>query len=293
VIEAAVVGRVGIDLYPNELETPLQEVRTFTRFVGGFAGNVATGLARLGVRAAIVSRVGADGHGDYVRTWLANEGVDVRFLGTDPYWQTPPTFCEVWPPDRFPITFYRKPTAPDWQLEHDELAATEIVEAPLLYATGTGLSQPPSRESTLAALRVHRGTTIFDLDWRPTLWDDPVEYPALAAEAVASADIVIGNEEEVEAAQVKPATLVLKRGERGATVYDEGEETDVPGFPVEVVNGLGAGDAFAAAVGQSLLAGLPLVDAVRRGTVAGALVASRLGCSDAMPRLDELEAALV
>ena len=115
-IDAVVVGRVGIDLYPNELETPLSEVRTFTRFVGGFAGNVATGLARLGVRTAIVSRVGADGHGEYVRSWLADEGVDVRFLATDPYWQTPPTFCEVWPPDRFPITFYRKPTAPDWQL---------------------------------------------------------------------------------------------------------------------------------------------------------------------------------
>jgi 5-dehydro-2-deoxygluconokinase len=293
VIEAAVIGRVGVDLYPNEIETPLAEVRTFTRFVGGFAGNVATGLVRLGVRSAIVSRVGADGHGDYVRSWLAGEGVDVRFLGTDPYWLTPPTFCEVWPPDRFPITFYRKPTAPDWQLEPVDVAAAEIVDAPILYATGTGLAQSPSREATLAALRAHAGTTIFDLDWRPTLWDDPAAYPALAAQAVAAADITIGNEEEVAAAQVQPATLVLKRGARGATVFEGGEETDVPGFPVEVVNGLGAGDAFAAAVGQSLLAGQPLVDAVRRGTVAGAIVASRLGCSEAMPGLDELEAALV
>jgi 5-dehydro-2-deoxygluconokinase len=293
VIEVAVIGRVGVDLYPNELETPLAEVRTFTRFVGGFAGNVATGLARLGVRPAIVSRVGADGHGDYVRAWLAAEGVDVRFLGTDPYWLTPPTFCEVWPPDRFPLTFYRKPTAPDWQLDRNDVAAVEIVDAPLLFATGTGLAQSPSRESTLAALRAHSGTTIFDLDWRPTLWDDPAAYPALAAEAVATADIVIGNEEEVEAAQVQPGTLVLKRGERGATVFEGTDETDVPSFPVEVVNGLGAGDAFAAALGQSLLAGLPLVEAVRRGTVAGALVASRLACSDAMPRLEELEAALV
>ena len=104
---------------------------------------------------------------------------------------------------------------------------------------------------------------------------------------------MIGNEEEVDAARVEAATLVLKRGERGATVYERGEETDVPGFPVDVVNGLGAGDAFAAAVGQSLLQDLPLVEAVRRGTVAGALVASRLACSEAMPRLDELEAALV
>jgi 5-dehydro-2-deoxygluconokinase len=288
------MGRVGIDLYPDQIETPLSQVRTFTRFVGGFAGNVATGLARLGVGTAIVSRVGAEGHGDYVRNWLAGEGIDVRFLATDPDWQTPPTFCEVWPPDRFPLTFYRKPTAPDWQLSPDDFDAEEVASAPLLYATGTGLAQSPSRETTLAAVRSHRGTTIFDLDWRPTLWDDPTEYPPLAAEAVASADIVVGNEEEVAAARVTDArTLVLKRGERGATVFEDGEETDVPGFPVEVVNGLGAGDAFAAAVGQALLRGLPLVEGVRRGTVAGAIVASRLACSEAMPREQELEAALV
>jgi 5-dehydro-2-deoxygluconokinase len=293
VIDAVVIGRVGVDLYPNELETPLAEVKTFTRFVGGFAGNVATGLARLGVRCAIVSRVGAEGNGDFVRAWLAGEGVDVRFLATDPYWQTPPTFCEVWPPDRFPILFYRKPTAPDWQLSPDDFDAEEVAAARILYATGTGLAQSPSRETTLAALRAHRGTTIFDLDWRPALWERPDEYPTLAAEACAAADIVIGNEEEVEAARVKAATVVVKRGERGATVYERDEETDVPGVPVEVVNGLGAGDAFAAAVGQSLLQELPLVEAVRRGTVAGALVASRLACSEAMPRLEELEAALV
>jgi 5-dehydro-2-deoxygluconokinase len=289
VTDAVVIGRVGIDLYPNEIETPLSEVKTFTRFVGGFAGNVAAGLARLGVRTQIVSRVGDDGHGEFVRRWLAEQGVDVSLLQTDPYWLTPPTFCEVWPPDSFPLTFYRRPTAPDWQLE----ASAFDLDAPLLYATGTGLAQSPSRETTLAALAAHRGTTIFDLDWRPTLWDDPTEYPRLAAEAVAQADLVIGNEEEVAAARVEAPTLVLKRGERGATVFEHGEETDVPGFPVDVVNGLGAGDAFAAALGQSLLAGLPLVEAVRRGTVAGAIVASRLACSEAMPRLEELEAALV
>jgi 5-dehydro-2-deoxygluconokinase len=294
VIEAAVLGRVGVDLYPNELETPLSRVRTFTKYVGGFAGNVATGLARLGVRTAIASRVGDDGHGEFVREWLAGEGVDVRFLRTDPYWLTPPTFCEVWPPDRFPITFYRRPTAPDWQLSPADFDSEEIAGTPLLYATGTGLAQSPSRETTVSALRAHRGTTIFDLDWRPTLWDRPEEYPQLAAEAVVAADIVIGNEDEVAAAKIDDVpVLVLKRGERGATVFEGAEETDVSGFPVEVVNGLGAGDAFAAAVGQGLLRGMPLVEAVRRGTVAGALVAAQLACSEAMPRLEDLEAALV
>src|SRR5207247_9708163 len=130
---------------------------------GCSGGEAVTGLARLGARAAIVSRVGAEGHGDFVRDWLAREGVDVRFLAVDPYWQTPPTFCEVWPPDRFPITFYRRPTAPDWQLSQEDFDLDEVADAPLLYATGTGLAQSPSRETTLAALQAHRGTTIFDL----------------------------------------------------------------------------------------------------------------------------------
>jgi 5-dehydro-2-deoxygluconokinase len=294
VIEAAVLGRVGVDLYPNELSTPLSRVRTFTRYVGGFAGNVATGLARLRVRTAIASRVGDDGHGEFVREWLAGQGVDVRFLRTDPYWLTPPTFCEVWPPDYFPLTFYRRPTAPDWQLSPADFDGEEVADARLLFATGTGLAQPPSRETTLAALKAHRGITIFDLDWRPTLWDRPEEYPGLAAEAAAAADIVIGNEDEVAAARLDGVpVLVLKRGERGATVFDRGEETEVHGFPVEVVNGLGAGDAFAAALGHGLLNGISLVEAVRRGTVAGALVAAQLACSEAMPYLADLEAAFV
>jgi 5-dehydro-2-deoxygluconokinase len=293
-------GSVGIDLYPNQLRTPLREVRTYTRFVGGFAGNVVTGLARLGVAAAIVSRVGPDPHGEFVREFLSGQGVDVRFLAVDPRLMTPPTFCEVWPPDRFPITFYRYPTAPDWQLSPADFDAEEVAGAPFVLATGTGLAQSPSRETTLAALEAHRGTTIFDLDWRPTLWERPEEFGEVAAVAVGHADIVIGNEEEVGAAAGDPAallaagvrTLVLKRGERGVLLFDQGREVDVPGHPVEVVNGLGAGDAFAAAFTHALLHGMPADEAVRRGSVAGAIVASQLACSEAMPTLAELEAAL-
>ena len=299
-IDVAVLGRVGIDLYPNQLRTPLREVRTYTRFVGGFAGNVATGLARLGLRPAIVSRVGPDPHGEFVRDFLSGEGVDVRFLAVDERLMTPPTFCEVWPPDRFPITFYRFPTAPDWQLSPEDFDAADVAQAPFLLATGTGLAQSPSRDTTLAALAAHEGTTIFDLDWRPTLWERQADYRELVPAAVANADVVIGNEEEVEAAAGSPAalldlgvpTLVLKRGERGALLFHDGREVDVPGHPVEVVNGLGAGDAFVAAFVQSLHGGLPHEEAVRRGSVAGAIVASQLACSEAMPTLAELEAEL-
>jgi 5-dehydro-2-deoxygluconokinase len=300
VIDVAVLGRVGIDLYPNQLRTPLREVRTYTRYVGGFAGNVATGLARLGLTPAIVSRIGPDPHGEFVRDFLADEGVDVRFLAVDEHLMTPPTFCEVWPPDNFPITFYRYPTAPDWQLAPEDFDAEEVAAASYLLATGTGLAQSPSRETTLGALEAHTGTTIFDLDWRPTLWERASDYGELARKAAAHADIVVGNEEEVGAAAGDPdallalgvRTLVLKRGERGALLFHEGRQVDVPGHPVEVVNGLGAGDAFVAAFVQSLHAGLPYEEAVRRGSVSGAIVAAQLACSEAMPRLNELEAEL-
>jgi 5-dehydro-2-deoxygluconokinase len=234
VIEAVVIGRVGIDLYPNQLSTPLRDVRTYTRFVGGFAGNTATGLARLGVRVAI------------------------------------------------------------WQISLEDVDLEEMAAAAFLYATGTGLAQSPSRETTLTLLEGHRGTSVFDLDWRPSLWERPEEFPELANRAAAAADLVVGNEEEVDAARLDEVpVLVLKRGEHGATVYERGEESNVPAWPVEVVNGLGAGDAFASAMGHGLLRGLSLVEAVRRGTVAGAIVVSQLACSEAMPRLEELEAALV
>src|SRR5258705_6907163 len=210
-IDVAVLGRVGIDLYPNQLRTPLREVRTYTRFVGGFAGNVATGLARLGLTPTILSRVGPDPHGEFVRDFLSKEGVDVRFLAVDERLMTPPTFCEVWPPDNFPITFYRYPTAPDWQLAPEDFDGTEVSAAPFLLATGTGLAQSPSRETTLAALEAHQGTTIFDLDGRPPLWERAHKYGEQARIAVGYADIVIGNEEEVEAAAGDPSALLKLR----------------------------------------------------------------------------------
>jgi 5-dehydro-2-deoxygluconokinase len=302
VIEAAVLGRVGIDLYPteDELRTPLREIRTYTRYVGGFAGNVSTGLARLGIRTAIVSRVGRDGHGEFVRDFLAAEGVDVRFLRVDPDWSTPPTFCEIWPPDDFPLLFYRRPTVPDWQLSPDDFDQEAIASARVLYVTGTGLAQSPSRETTLAALRVHRGTSILDLDWRPTLWDEPDEYPPLAHEAAAAADVVVGNEQEITAAggldallELGPEALIVKRGGDGATLFRSGERTDVSGVLVDVVNGLGAGDAFAAGLGYAIVRGLGLLEGVRLGNTAGAIVAGRVACSEAMPTLAEVEGALV
>jgi 5-dehydro-2-deoxygluconokinase len=303
-VDAFVVGRLSADLYPLQINTPLEEVKTFERFVGGFAGNVATGLARLGVKVAIISGVGRDGHGTFIRRFLVDEGVEVRWLQTHPTLKTALAFCEAWPPDHFPITFYREPTCPDWEVRIDQLPIEAIVEARLVYVTGTGLVRDPSRTMVLGILerRIGRNFTVFDLDWRSSLWaDHPAEYGALARLIARIADVVIGGDGEFAAAGFSPAealrlgarVAIAKHGPDGVSVHTaEGGEQRVPGLPVPVVNGLGAGDAFAAAFGAGLLVGMPLVEAVRRGNAAGAIVATRLSCSTAMPRPEEVDAVL-
>jgi 5-dehydro-2-deoxygluconokinase len=289
------MGRLCADLYPEQLRTPLSEVETFRRFVGGFAGNVATGLARLGVDCAIVSAVGDDGFGEYVRGYLEREGVECRHLSTHPTLRTALAFCEAWPPDRFPITFYRTPTCPDWELRFGDLDVDALVEPPLALVTGTGLAREPSRTATLGVLRARaaRGMrTIFDADWRAQLWEAPEEYPVVAGLAAQAADIVLGGDGELEAAGLGPESadvVVIKHGPDGVTVHQRGVSSQIPPMSVEVVNGLGAGDAFLAAFSAALLEGLDPVAAARRGSGAGALVATRLACSDAMPTRHELD----
>ena len=302
-MDAYVIGRLSADLYPLQINTPLDQVQTFERFVGGFAGNVSTGLARLGVRVAIISAVGDDGHGTFVRRFLSDEGVDVAHIGTHPTLKTALAFCEAWPPDHFPITFYREPTCPDWEVRIADVPLEDIAHAPLVYVTGTGLVRDPSRSMVLGVLerRVGKSHTVFDLDWRANLWGDrQSEYQALAHLGARLADVVIGGDSEFGAAGLSPADAlrlgtriaVVKHGPDGVSVHTADGEQRVPGLPVPVVNGLGAGDAFAAAFGAGLLAGVPLVQAVRRGNAAGAIVATRLSCSTAMPRPDEVDALL-
>lgn len=298
-VDAYVLGRVGADLYPLQLNTPLEEVRTFEKFVGGFAGNVSTGLARLGVRTGIVSAVGDDGHGRFIRHFLEAEGVDCAALSVHPTLRTALAFCEAWPPDDFPITFYRTPTCPDWELRAAQIPE-DLAQARLLYASGTGLAREPSRATTFAALERARQRVILDLDWREILWEDVRDYPELIWQAAAFATVVVGGASEFVAAALDPRDLlkrgpkvvIVKRGAQGATVNDAHGSRDIAGLAVPVVNGLGAGDAFGAALGAALLAGLGADEAVRRANAAGAIVASRLSCSTAMPRAAEIDALL-
>jgi 5-dehydro-2-deoxygluconokinase len=301
-----VVGRLLADIYPNQLRTPLSEIESFTRFVGGFAGNVATGLARLGVATAILSRVGDDGHGEFCRAFLEREGVDTTWLGVDPTYRTGLAFCEAWPPDHFPITYYRTPTCPDWEITFDDFPIDDARAIPWCLLTGTGLARSPSRDVHLALAQERVATgTVLDLDWRSMLWDGTRAYRAYVRALLPFVDVVIGNEGEFEAAfggdalaaarratGLGPRAVILKRGGAGVLALEADGERDIPGLQVEVVNGLGAGDAFCASLLDGLLRGLPLEESCRRGNAAGAIVASRLACSAAMPARAEVDECL-
>jgi 5-dehydro-2-deoxygluconokinase len=193
--EVLTVGRVSVDLYPEQIGVSLAEVRTFRKMLGGSPTNVAVAAARLGRRAAVVTKVGDDPFGEYVRRALTGFGVDTSFVGTHPSLRTPLAFCEIFPPDRFPLLFYRAPKAPDLELDGLGDVASEV---PLLWTTGTGLSDEPSRSVTLSALRKRgrRPIAVHDLDYRAVFWRSPEDAARWNREALGHATVVVGNTEE-------------------------------------------------------------------------------------------------
>jgi 5-dehydro-2-deoxygluconokinase len=300
------IGRVGVDLYPEQSGVSLAEVRTFRKSLGGSPVNVAVAVARLGARAAAVTKVGDDPFGPFVRGALEGFGVDTRWVGTDPVLRTPVVFCEIHPPDSFPLLFYREPKAPDMNITLGELDLDAIRATRLFWTTGTGLSDEPSRSATLGALEARgrgAGITVHDLDHRPMFWADESEAGELARAALAHVTVAVGNQDEVAVAvgtrdpwEASAALLdlgvelaVVKRGPDGVLARTPDEVIEVAPIRLDVVNGLGAGDAFGGALAHGLLAGDDVETVIRRANAAGALVASRLACADDMPYLPELE----
>jgi 5-dehydro-2-deoxygluconokinase len=303
------MGRIGVDLYPLQTGVPLARVSSFGKFLGGSATNVAVAAARLGRRTAVITRTGDDPFGTYLHEALRDFGVDDRWVTPVAGLPTPVTFCEVFPPDDFPLYFYRQPKAPDLEIDAHDLDLVEISAARVFWVTGTGLSEEPSRTATLAALahRAKSATTVVDLDWRPMFWRDPESARPFYAEALRHATVAVGNIDEVEIAtgEREPHTAaralldagvelaVVKQGPKGVlAVHRDGTCAEVPPLPVTVLNGLGAGDAFGGSLCHGLLAGWDLERIMRHANAAGAIVASRLECSSAMPTPDEVEHAL-
>lgn len=312
-LQLLTVGRIGVDLYPQQTEVPLAEVTSFAKSLGGTATNVAVGAARLGHRTAVLTKVGPDGFGAYVRTALSGFGVDPRLVGTAPDLLTPVVFCALDPPEDPPLLFYRLPTAPDLTLTLDDVPWNEVSEVPVLWVTGTGVSAEPSR-STHHAMLQHRGRpepgqgrwTVLDLDWREMFWSSPQEARREYRLLLKLATVAVGNRSEVEVAvgtrdaeaaagrllDLGVEIALVKKGADGVLVATREGMTTVPPTPVPVVCGLGAGDAFGAALVHGLLSGWPPQRCAQYASAAGAIVASRLACADAMPTIDELNNVL-
>ncbi|MFE6624890.1 5-dehydro-2-deoxygluconokinase [Streptomyces sp. NPDC057740] len=307
--EVLTIGRVGVDVYPLQTGVGLAEVTSFGKYLGGSPTNVAVAASRYGHSSAVITKTGRDPFGDFVRQALESYGVDSRFVGTSDIAPTPVTFCEIFPPDDFPLYFYRLPKAPDLDITAGELDLGAVRDAAVLWVTGTGLSEEPSRSATLAALahRAKAGTTVFDLDWRPMFWADPNQARGFYAQALRHTTVAVGNLDECEVATgerepyaAAKALLaagvelaIVKQGPKGVLAMDlDGATAEIPPVPVEVVNGLGAGDAFGGALCHGLLSGWDTRRTVIFANAAGAIVASRLSCSDAMPTEAEVDAKL-
>jgi len=302
------IGRVGVDLYPLEPGVALENVTRFGRFLGGSATNVAVAAARHGRRSAVITRTGDDPFGRFVHAALADLGVDDAFVTAVPGLPTPVTFCEIFPPDHFPLWFYRYPKAPDLEIRSDELDLAACRDARIFWATVTGLSQQPSRDAHHAAwlARGRRPLTVLDLDYRPMFWASREAARGAVMAALEHVTIAVGNLDEALTAtgELDPRAAgrallaagvelaVIKLGPRGVLGLSGAEEVTVPPATVKVLNGLGAGDGFGGALCHGLLAGWPLEQTLRFANAAGAIVASRLECSTAMPTTAEVVALM-
>jgi len=310
-IEALTVGRVGVDLYPEQSGVPLSQVSTFAKSLGGTATNVAVGAARLGHATAVLTKVGPDDFGSYVRDALAGFGVDPSYVGTAPDLLTPVVFCALDPPEDPPLLFYRLPIGPDLTLTAADVPWDLVGDVRVLWVTGTGVSVEPARQTQLDML-AHRGRpdssagrwTVLDLDWRAMFWPSPhdarredermLEHVSVAVGNRAEVEVAVGTADPEEAArrllEHGVQIALVKKGAEGVLVATADGMTTVAPQPVEVMCGLGAGDAFGGALIHGLLSGWEPVKCAEYANAAGAIVASRLACADAMPTLDELEA---
>jgi 5-dehydro-2-deoxygluconokinase len=305
--EVVTMGRVSVDLYPEQIEVLLAEVETFAKSLGGSSTNVAVAAARLGHPSAVITKVGDDGFGPYIRSALEGFGVDARWVGTDPDLRTPLAFCEIHPPDNFPLLFYREPKAPDMNITVEDLDLEAIAAAPLFWMTGTGLSDEPSRTATLAAMEQRpTGITVFDLDYRPMLWESEEEAGRWYREALRHATVAVGNQSEVEVAvgtgdplhasealiELGLDLAIVKQGPDGVLARTKEGVAEAPPIEVDVLNGLGAGDAFGGSLCHALLSKWDAERTIRYANAAGAIVASRLACADDMPTREEVEELL-
>jgi 5-dehydro-2-deoxygluconokinase len=305
-LELLTVGRISVDLYPEQ-NGPMKDVTSLAKSVGGTATNVAVAAARLGHRAAVGTKVGDDPFGLDIQHALANRfGVDTSFVTTHPDLPTPLAFAELDPVEEPTIIFYRHPRAPDIELQPEDFADAPVEDVDILWIPASRFSDEPSRSTVVGLLerRARATHTVFDLDWRPHFWESEAAGHEVINPLLDHFTVVIGNRDECRVAvgSEEPneaadrllergvETAVIKMGGDGVMVAQaDGTREQVRPFPVEVVCGLGAGDAFGGAFCHGLLSGWSAAESVRYGNAAGAIVAARLRCADDMPYVHEID----
>jgi 5-dehydro-2-deoxygluconokinase len=305
VLDLIAIGRAGVDLYSLDYGAPLEEARKFAKYVGGTAANTVVGGSRLGLRCALVSRVSADELGSFVLGFLKKEGVDVSHVVTDPVRKTGVVFAEVSPGRDGRFLFYRENVADLWVAKAD-VGEEFLAGTKALLVTGTGLSREPSLGANLHAGRAAERlgkTVVFNLDWRPALWDSPEEERLERyAKMMEHAGVLIGNEKEYMAAAggetldealaalpgAAEKTVVVTSGERGSEVRVGGKRWKAPGFRVPLLKGLGGGDGFIAGFLYGHLQGWGPREAAVFGNAVGAIVVTGHACSESMPRLPKV-----
>ncbi len=314
-------GRVSIDLYSKDLGAAFEDIKDLSAYVGGSSTNIAVSCRRLGLRTALLTAVGNDKVGDFIRRFLENEGIETKYIPTIEGTRSPAVILGVEPPDRFPLVFYRD-NAADLQITIDHVLTANLADFRAIALSGNALSKEPSKSSTFFAAEKAKslGLHVFlDLDFRSDQWYDPRAYGVLVRALLPYIDTAIGTEEEVLAASFADSaemtvkhqqvsapeiqgdvndaieqllnrgiqTLIVKRGADGASIFQpEKEEIIVPGFPVEILNVLGAGDAFGGGFIYGCLQGWDLYKAVRMGNACGAILVTKHGCANFMPNLE-------
>lgn len=317
------MGRSSIDLYANDVGAPFVEIKSFAAYVGGSPTNIAVGTRRLGLEVALLTAVGDDPVGDFLLKFLDDEGVDTTYIPCKPGHRTSAVILGIEPPDKFPLVYYRDNCA-DIELTIDDVLAAPIAESKMFEVSGTALSKEPSRSASFFAAEQAKaaGTKVaLDIDFRADQWHDPRAFGVVTRALLPMVDVAIGTEEEINAAMLRdpsqikiadsqisapeihgdveaniqallalgPEALVVKRGAKGATIYqDNGTVMDVPGFPVEIYNVLGAGDAFASGFLYGYVKGWDWYKAARMGNACGAIVVTRHGCANFMGYEDEV-----
>jgi 5-dehydro-2-deoxygluconokinase len=317
------MGRSAIDLYANDVGSPFVDIQSFAAYVGGSPTNIAVGARRLGLETVLLTAVGEDPVGDFVLNFLNKEGIITRFIPRKPGHRTSAVLLGIEPPDHFPLMFYRDNCA-DIELTIDDVLASPLTECKVFEFAGTNLSADPSRSATLFAAELARAagvTVVLDIDFRPSQWHDSRAFGIAIRSALRLVDVVIGTEDEINAAVLTaseqmqrtfsdsdtrvqgdttegiarlmalgPKLLIEKRGAAGARIHAQGKTpVDVPGFPVEIYNILGAGDAFGGGFLYGMVQGWDTYRCARLGNACGAIVVTKHGCANFMPTLNEVE----